>query len=79
MRHIGKPYLTPAIPSSPKARVQENTPFNITGVDLDVALTMQNKYSEKSKVNVCLFTSTVTNSVSYSAFEDLQVDDHYLL
>ncbi|XP_063436092.1 uncharacterized protein LOC134717532 [Mytilus trossulus] len=75
---IGKSYPAPEIPPLPKERVQDATPFSITGVDFTGALTTRNRHNEESKVYICLFTCAVTRAVHLELVYDLS-EESFLL
>ncbi|XP_063404420.1 uncharacterized protein LOC134687892 [Mytilus trossulus] len=75
---IGKSYPAPEIPPLPKERVQDATPFSITGVDFTGALTTSNRHNEESKVYICLFTCAVTRAVHLELVYDLS-EESFLL
>ncbi|XP_071138753.1 uncharacterized protein [Mytilus edulis] len=75
---IGKSYPAPEIPPLPKERVQDATPFSITGVDFTGALTIRNRHNEESKAYICLFTCAVTRAVHLELVYDLS-EESFLL
>ncbi|XP_063417034.1 uncharacterized protein LOC134699358 [Mytilus trossulus] len=75
---IGKSYPAPEIPPLPNERVQDATPFSITGVDFTGALTTRNRHNEESKVYICLFTCAVTRAVHLEVVYDLS-EESFLL
>ena len=75
---IGKSYPAPEIPPLPKERVQDATPFSITGVDFTGALTIKNRHNEESKAYICLFTCAVTRAVHLELVYDLS-EESFLL
>ncbi|XP_063436301.1 uncharacterized protein LOC134717737 [Mytilus trossulus] len=75
---IGKSYPAPEIQPLPKERVQDATPFSITGVDFTGALTTRNRHNEESKVYICLFTCAVTRAVHLELVYDLS-EESFLL
>ncbi|XP_063406249.1 uncharacterized protein LOC134690204 [Mytilus trossulus] len=75
---IGKSYSAPEIPPLPKERVQDATPFSITGVVFTGALSIRNSHNEESKAYICLFTCAVTRAVHLELVYDLS-EESFLL
>ena len=70
LKQSGKPYATPDPAPLPKWRVQDTTPFSVTGVDFTGALFVKT-FTNEEKVYICLFTCAVTRDVHLEIVEDL--------
>jgi transposase InsO family protein len=66
----GKPYTIPDPAPLPKWRVQDSTPFSVTGVDFTGALFVKTPTKEE-KVYICLFTCAATRALHLEVVEDL--------
>ena len=72
-KHGGRPYATPESVSLPKVRVQDVSPFTITGVDFTEALYVKQCNGEESKVYICLLTCATSRAVHLEVVTDLSV------
>ena len=69
-KQVGQPYAIPDPAPLPKWRVQDATPFSVTGVDFTGALFVKTPTNEE-KVYICLFTCAATRAVHLEIVEDL--------
>ena len=69
----GKPYQAPDPAPLPKARLQDTTPFTVTGVDFTGALYVRSNSTE-SKVYVCLFTCASSRALHLEVVTSLTED-----
>ena len=72
-KHGSRPYATPESAPLPKVRVQDVSPFTITGVDFTGALYVKQCNGEESKVHICLFTCATSRAVHLEVVTDLSV------
>ena len=72
-KHGGRPYATPESAPLPKVRVQDVSPFTITGVDFTGALYVKQCNGEESKVYICLFTCVMSRAVHLEVVTDPSV------
>lgn len=70
-KHGGRPYATPESAPLPKVRVQDVSPFTITGVDFTGALYVKQYNGEESKVYICLFTCATSRAIHLEVVTDL--------
>ena len=70
---MGKPYRAPDPPPLPKIRVQDATPFTVTGVDFTEALHIRGK-SGIENAYICLFTCASTRAVHLEVVPDLSTE-----
>ena len=68
-----KPYRVPDPPPLPKIRVQDATPFTVTGVDFTGALHIRGK-SGIENAYICLFTCASTRAVHLEVVPDLSTE-----
>jgi transposase InsO family protein len=69
-KQSGKPYTIPDPAPLPKWRVQDSTPFSVTGVDFTGALFVKTPTKEE-KVYISLFTCAATRALHLEVVEDL--------
>lgn len=74
----GKPFRAPVSPPLPAARVNEEPPFSVTGVDYSGSLLVKEKSGGTSKVYICLFTCASTRAVHLEIVPDL-TEESFLL
>ncbi|XP_060575107.1 uncharacterized protein LOC132732649 [Ruditapes philippinarum] len=67
----GKPYTAPDPPPLPKIRVQDTSPFTVTGVDFSGALYVRSNSRIEHKAYICLFTCASTRAVHLELVPDL--------
>ena len=70
---MGKLYRAPDPPPLPKIRVQDATPFTVTGVDFTGALHIRGK-SGIENAYICLFTCASTRAVHLEVVPDLSTE-----
>ena len=70
---MGKPYRARDPPPLPKIRVQDATPFTVTGVDFTGALHIRGK-SGIENAYICLFTCASTREVHLEVVPDLSTE-----
>ncbi|XP_071123186.1 uncharacterized protein [Mytilus edulis] len=68
---MGKSYNKPDPPPLPKIRVQEASPFTVTGVDYTGALYIKNSEGTLRKAYICLFTCASTRAVHLEVVPNL--------
>ena len=69
-KQVCQPYAIPDPAPLPKWRVQDATPFSVTGVDFTGGLFVKTPTNEE-KVYICLFTCAATRAVHLEIVEDL--------
>ena len=74
----GKPYRAPESPPLPRVRVNEESPFTVTGVDFTGALHTKETNSFRRKAYICLFTCASTRAVHLELVSDLS-EESFLL
>lgn len=62
-KHSERPYAMPDSAPLPKIRVQEVSPFSITGVDFTGALYVKQESGNEGKAYICLFTCATSRAV----------------
>ena len=67
----GKPFQHPQIPRLPKCRLQEASPFTITGVDFTGTLHYRTLQNHIHKAYICLFTCAVTRAIHLEIVPDM--------
>ncbi|XP_045188377.2 uncharacterized protein LOC123546248 [Mercenaria mercenaria] len=67
----GKQFTAPDPPPLPKKRVEDISPFTVTGVDFTGALYVRKYDGSESKAYVCLFTCASTRAVHLELVHDL--------
>ena len=75
---IGKTYPKQDPPPLPQERVQETTPFSVTGVDFAGPLYVKNYDNTKSKVYICLFTCASTRAIHLEIVSNLSEETFIL-
>lgn len=68
---IGRPYPLPETPPLVKYRLEESSPFTVTGVDFSGALHVKPDNGGTTKVYICLFTCATTRAIHLEVVQDL--------
>ena len=66
-----QPYVAPDPPPLPKSRLQDSSPFSVTGVDFTGPFNVKDNHGVNIKTFICLFTCASTRAVHLEVVQDL--------